>query len=289
MSLRRYTVLNAFVALSALAWLQAKPANALSMCVGGGVGEMTKTCSLDHVRSDGVRLNAEARFALATSGSDALLTLQLSNTSSAPVRALDQILQAFFFDLEDDITLSLFDPDGAGSRTAKDVTPGSAIVAFPKANCSVTPCPGVATSTTALGNNWDFKTGITTSGMNATVGVGSAGLDIFKGLSGSDYGLITTGIQNNGGGAWPTTQDPFVRNSVTFTFKVAKSDPNWRPGDINQLQLGKPFYNYGTDYRPISGGSDYLPGHIPEPGTLGLMGVGLAAAGWAGRRRRRKA
>lgn len=278
MSLRRHSVINAWFALAAaILWLNAKPAHATSICVGGGIGEMSKTCTLDHTRSDGVKLSAEAQFMLSYSGSKSLLTLKLSNTASDPTKALDQILQAFFFDLADGITLSLLDPDGSGPRSSAEVSAGSKLVNFTSSNCN-TPCLGTAQTSTSLVNKWQLKSGITNDKtMGGTFGVGAAGLDIFNGLNGPDYGLISAlGLQNSGGGNWGTTQSPFVRNSATFTFKMAKAgSSNWRPGDISQLNIDKVSYNYGTNLNPI-----------PEPGTIALMGLGLAGIGLMARRRR---
>jgi hypothetical protein len=62
------------------------------------------------------------------------------------------------------------------------------------------------------------------------------------------------------------------------------ADPGYLPvvGPVNGLGIGAPDFVAQTDFNSSVNG-----GRIPEPASLGLLGLGLAALGWSARRKQR--
>lgn len=79
----------------------------------------------------------------------------------------------------------------------------------------------------------------------------------------------------NGSIAGNKPHNPFLSESATFDIGIM--------GLTAEDTISSVLFRFGTTY-----GEDTVTGQVPEPGTLALLGVGLAALGFAGIGRRRR-
>ncbi len=237
---------------------------ALAICTAGGssvAGTITLTGAVGP-RAGSVTLT----------DSGATLTITLSNVGQ-DVMAPDQVMTAFFFSLAGNPVLT---PVSATLAAGSTVLFGSA-------------GPGGDVS-----GEWAYRQGIS-GPLGAERGISSAGFgifgpgDLFPGGSnlagpaspdGLQYGLVSASDNPATGNAPVTGSEALIRNAVTFVltglpagFDVAA------PGAITQGN-----FQYGTALSEPNV-PDPPPADVPEPGSLLLLGAGLAAALRGARRR----
>lgn len=201
------------------------------------------------------------------SASAGLLTVTLTNTSTADVLVPADLLTAVFFTLAGDPTVTpvsamlasgssvLFGPDGGGN----------------------------------VGGEWAYADGLSGAPFGADAGISSSGFGLFGGanlngpdlappsaVDGMNYGILSAGDNPLTGNDQVTGNIPLIKNSVVFTLSI--------PVDY-ELVVTSVSFQYGTSLSepnyPPGGG----PPPIPEPGTLVLLGSGLAGLGLLRRRK----
>jgi len=202
----------------------------------------------------GSALAASASFAL--NGSQLMVTLE--NISTDDVRAPADILQAVYWSMSNNISLSL-----VSAMTSQQCT-------FPKFGGSGS-CDGTSHTYSSTDGSLSGKYAYSAD----PTGIGSAGLDAFGGTQGMGYGILSAGddlTTFNGGMA---NNGPFAKNKTTFALNIAKNGQSYAPSTVGELNLSHVKFNYGTS-----------PFTIPEPSTLAM--VPLAAGLMFGIRRRRR-
>jgi hypothetical protein len=200
--------------------------------------------------SDGDR-SASAEFTF--SGDNLVITL--TNTYGGDTAEPIHVLQALFFDIDGNTVLTpLSAALGAGSTVLYGPDGGGNV-----------------------GGEFAYAAGL--SGAPASQGISGAGYDLFgdanfggpnlagpTAVNGMGYGLLSAGYAG-GGNAAVTGQFPLIHNSVVFTLSGATG---LSLGDFSNVS-----FEYGTDLAAV-----------PEPGTLLLLGLGLAGLGLTRRLRR---
>lgn len=200
-----------------------------------------------------------------------LMTVTLTNTSTADVMNPAQVLTAVFFDVNASVTFS---------RISATVADGSTVY------FGATDAGGV------VGGEWALKNGLSGAPGNAALGVSSSGLglfgpgDLFPGSDlqspespdGLQYGITSAGDIMTTGNAQVTGSQALIKNSVVFQLTY---DP------VETFVIENVSFQYGTDMEEpnipgvpvpgdIGGGA---PGSVPEP--LTVLGV-LASVGGVG-------
>ncbi len=211
-------------------------------------------------------LDASAAFSV----SGGILTIVLTNTSTADVAIPVQVLTGLFFDLSGTPTLT------PGSAT---LTAGSTVFFGPSGGGNV-------------GGEWEYLGSLSGAPNGASYGISSAGLGIFgnpnfgganldgpNAVNGLNYGITSAGDNLTTGNAEVTGNVPLIQNSVTFTLAIPVGAGL---GDISNVS-----FQYGTALTDgnVPGGP---PPGVPEPTSLLLLGAGLTGVGIAALRRKKQ-
>jgi len=213
-------------------------------------------------------LAASVTFEMDFGGS--VLTVTLTNTSSADVLVPTDVLTAVFFNL-----------------TGPQLTPDTALLP-PGSTVFHAPVGGEGPD---VAGEWAYASGLVGAPGSATHGISSSGLGLFgaanfvgagnlqgpDAVDGLQYGLTSAGDDPSTGNAPVTGDNALIHNSVAFalTFDQAEAQCN----TLDQcFVIDNVTFQYGTALNEGPGEP------IPEPGTMLLLGAGLTAL--AARRRR---
>jgi hypothetical protein len=232
----------------------------------------------------GSGLSAQATFTITeTAGSTNTLTILLSNTDAQGDNfTSSQILTGLFFNLG---TAAFVKPAELGATLPS----GSSVDQFE--NCTVS-CQGA----TNVGGEWGYAfagSGFNPAVVGANQGVGSAGYlggpsTLFGGtnyegppsgsLNGAEFGIVPDGWTGTGNGG--VQNDALIEGPVKFVLII--------PDGLTEAMISNVYFTYGTSFGEMTLTGTTGNVSIPEPGTLALMGIGLAYLAARGRRRHRQ-
>jgi hypothetical protein len=192
-------------------------------------------------------------------GADLVVTL--TNTSPNDVLVPADVLTSVFFDA--------LGPALGLAPVSAILAPGSVVFFGPVG-------PGGD-----VGGEWTYRAGLVGAPLGLPYGISSAGLGLFgppdafpgpvltppSGPDGLDYGITSAGDNPATGNAPVTGGFPLIHNSVIFT--LTGLPPGFDPAN----SITRVWWQYGTSLSE---------GGFPEPATIGMLIIGLAAV----RRRR---
>jgi hypothetical protein len=214
-------------------------------------------------------LSAEVTF----SNQSGSLVITLTNIEPSDVVDPAEILTAFYFDSSTALTLT--------KVSAKDANPAMLMFGPGSSGMSHDPMPD------GVGGEWSYWEGLTNAPFGQDYAINSAGLGllgtmdgVFPGanldgptmVDGVNYG-ISTATDNPATGNAPVTGGggPLIRNRVVFT--LSGLPLNYDPS----TQISNVQFQYGTTRCDVPGSVDRCIPDVPEPATVGLIGLGLAA------------
>lgn len=220
------------------------------------------------------------------------LVVTLTNTSAFDVSVPVDVLTALFFTIAGDPTL----------------TPVSAMLA---SGSMVFYDPNGQPAGGNVGGEWAYKDGIPSAPHGADEGISSTGVGLFdksnfngpelagpanNALNGLQYGILSAGDDTVTGNPAILGSGGLIKNSVVFT--LSGLPQNFSLYDQNTTKISNVSFQYGTSLTEpnITGGctQNCIPPctvncgggtqGIPEPASLGLLGLGLLAIGVLRRR-----
>ena len=219
---------------------------------------VTDANALSFSATNGSNLSAFADFSIVGGN----LQVTLTNTSTYDVMNPSSILTALFFDV------------GTGTLTpVSALLNGSTVFFGPDGGGNV-------------GGEWAYAYGLSGASGSANSGISSSGLGLFgsgnfsganlqgpASVNGLQYGITSAGDNTTTGNAPVTGVNALIQNSVIFTLSGLPSgfDPSAAITNVS--------FQYGTALNE----PNVTP--VPEPGTLILLGSGLASIGLWGRRK----
>jgi hypothetical protein len=233
----------------------------IAVCFVGVLASPASADSIAFSASDAEGRSASATFA----HTGTYLSITLSNTSSADALLPVDILTGLFFDIS----------SGAGLTPLSAVLGGVATVHFGSSDGG------------SVGGEWAYASNLSGPG-GASYGIGSAGLGLFtpgdrfdtgsnlqgaESVNGLEFGITTAGDDVTTGNTPVTGAHALIQGSVVFFFTVGSG---FDLDDISNVS-----FQYGTSL------SEPNITEMPEPGTLLLLGTGLAGLAASVRRRRR--
>ncbi len=225
----------------------------------------------------GSQAGLQAAASFWVSGSQ--LMVNLANTSSNDVLSPNDILQAVYWDMASNISLSL---------TSAIVDQKCSFIGSSAYNCVAN-----AIATVGNGNNGsqlaNYKyNGKTTASPTGMRGIGSAGLNNFGGTGGGDWGILSAGdnlATYNGG---MVSNSPYAKNSATFSLNINKNGKSYTPAQVGDLSIKNISFNYGTSYNLLDGAL-VPPATLPEPTDFALFPLAIGLMIRSLRKRQRRA
>jgi hypothetical protein len=261
MTTRSTRVLSVLASVAALAAAPA-PVNAVPLTWSGTI--------------DTIGVSGEVEFQVV--GGDLWITLK--NTATVKPTSTKQILTGLLFDIT-----GYSGALGMLSATANDgivnagsATPGSAPLNICAPGIGGTALVNACSST--LGGGWEagYFAGGATSDFTQHYGIGTAGLGLFNGnpttgVGDANYGLVSTLGTTILDGL--TGMQPYSYQRATFVL--------YGGADLlDTISISKVQALYGTTLDDIRFPNVVPPagqGSVPEPGSLALLGLGLAGLG----------
>ena len=210
-------------------------------------------------------LAASANFSVVGGNLQVILT----NTSSADVLVSSEVLTAVFFTVAGNPALA---------PVSALLSGGSTVIYGPQ------PAGG------NVGGEWAYANGLAGAPGGADEGISSSGFGLFgppnlfpgpdldppASPNGVNYGLLSAG-DNSATGNAGVTGSPLINNQVTFMLAglAVGFDPATGITTVS--------FQYGTALTETN--VPGVPGPIPEPTTILLLGSGLSGLAWYGRKK----
>ena len=242
----------------------------LSIIAAGLIAFQVHATPITFTGTSGSRA-ASATFS--TSGTNLIVTL--TNASTFDVLVPVDVLTGVFFTIAGNPVLT---------PVSALLSAGSTVVFGPDGGGNV-------------GGEWAYANGLSGAPGSADEGISSGGLGLFgsgnfgganlqgpAAVGGLQYGITSAGDNSATGNAPVTGGNALIKNSVEFTLSglAGGFDP--------ALSISNVSFQYGTDLiEPnvscCGGGPQQDVLLLPEPAGLALFGLGIAALGFARRRR----